>query len=166
MNMKNSSLAALLISAMAITGAAGVANARMGGHGGPHQGAYAGAQISPEMQQSMEKAYNTIAPLQLELRAKQAELTAKIYSGADDKTIQDLSKEVNALQAKVTDARVKMQKDFAKAGIPMNHAFGCMNGGPEFGMNKGQGMMHGGFHRGMGMGHGPAMPPSSGSVQN
>lgn len=177
MKQYNKPLLALLIGAMTIVGAAGVAEARMGmgGHGGFHHGG-AYAELTPEMQQMMEKAYNDIAPLQLELRAKQQELTAKIYGGADDKAVQQLSAEISALQKRVTDARVKMQQDFAKAGVPMQ--YGCpMGGGRGFhggGPMGGKGF-HGpmGFHGGMGgyggcpgmgmMGPGPAMPGADGA---
>ena len=174
MKQYNKPLLALLIGAMTIVGAAGVAEARMGGHGGKpfhHGGAY--AELTPEMHQMMEKAYNDIAPLQLELRAKQQELTAKIYGGADDKAIQQLSAEVSALQKRVTDARVRMQQDFAKAGIPMQ--YGCpMGGGKGFhGFMGGKGF-HGpmgdrGFHGPMGgcpgfmTGPGPALPQADGT---
>lgn len=159
----NKSLLAMLIGAMTITGAAGLAQARGYGYG-PHHGGYAMQDISPETRQMMEKAYNDIAPLQMELRAKRAELTAKIYGGADDKTIQDLTAQVNALQNRVTQARVKMQQDFAKAGVPLRGGMGgnCMmgGGGPGMGMHGGY---HGGYHGGMGMygggmGRGPAGP--------
>lgn len=166
MKQYNKPLLALLIGAMTIVGAAGIAEARMGGHGGKpfhHGGAY--AELTPEMHQMMEKAYNDIAPLQLELRAKQQELTAKIYGGADDKTVQQLSAEISALQKRVTDARVKMQQDFAKAGIPMQ--YGCpMGGGRGFhgGPMGGKGF-HGpmGFHGGMG-GHGGGCPGMGGMM--
>ena len=81
----------------------------------------------------------------MELRAKQDELTAKIYSGADAKTIDALSKYINSLQARLTEARVAMQQQFAKAGVPI-HAAGrgcnCLFAG-------------GGMHRAHG---GPCMP--------
>lgn len=150
MKKYNKSLLALLLGAMTVVGGAGVASARMGMHGGPHHGAYAASQVTPEMRQMMEKAYDAIAPLQLELRAKQQELTAKIYGGADDKTIQELSGQVTSLQTRLTESRIRMQRDFAKAGVPMFMG-GCPMGGP--GMHGGPGMtgMHGGMmHGGMG----------------
>lgn len=159
MTKYNKPLLALLIGAMTVVGAAGVASARMGMHGGPHHGAYAG-QVTPEMRQMMEKAYADIAPLQLELRAKQQELTAKIYSGADDKTIQELGKEVTNLQARLTQARIKMQQDFAKAGLPI-HMGGCpMGGGGMMGHGMGPGMMgpHGGYMHGPKGYHGGPCP--------
>lgn len=94
----------------------------------------------------MEKAYNEIAPLQMELRAKQDELTAKIYGGADEKTVQDVSKQVIALQTRLTEARVKMQQQFAKAGLPLRQS-GCP-------MMGGMGMMGGMPHHPM---HGQMM---------
>lgn len=146
MKKYNKPLLALLIGTMTVIGAAGVAGARWGGHGGGCGYGYNGGnapskQITPEMQQMMEKAYNTIAPMQMELRAKQTELTAKIYGGADDATIQALTKEVDRLQSRVTEARVTMQKEFAKAGMPLHQGGGCMSGG--------MGMHGGGYHGGM-----------------
>lgn len=165
----NKPILALLIGAMTVMSAAGFAEARMGMHGGghamPYYGGAMGEGITPEMRQMMEKAYNQMAPLQLELRAKQQELTAKIYGGADDKSVQQVADEVTTLQKRLTEARVKMQQDFAKAGIPM-HGGGCMFGnGPMGGPGKmghgmgGHGMMgHGmGGHGMMGQGNGPAM---------
>lgn len=143
MNKYNKSFLAMVLGLVTVVGAAGVAGARWGGphHGGCGYGYGYGAvqPPSPEAQKLMESAYNSIAPLMMELRAKQDELTAKIYGGADEKTIDALSKEVSRLQAQVTDARVKMQQQFVKAGVPM-HAGGCMFGpGPGMGMHRGYG---------------------------
>lgn len=144
---------AALISAMAVTGAAGVAEARWGGHGGHggphHRGGYAAQELSPETQQMMEKAYNDMAPMIMELRAKQAELTAKIYGGADDKTVQALTTEVNALQARVNEARVRTQREFSRAGVPLHQGSGCWFGGR-------------GMHRGGMYGDGPCYGPGYG----
>lgn len=154
MQRYNKTLLALLVSGMTVMGAASFAEAR------PNQPGYRHAEATPEMHQMMEKAYNDIAPLQLELRAKQQELTAKIYGGADDKVVQQLSSEVNALQKRLTDARVKMQQDFAKAGIPMQFGCGMMGDG----MMGGRGFTggcpgFGGHGRGHGYGFGGGMMP-------
>ena len=174
MKQYNKPLLALLIGAMTVMGAASFAEARPDQPGKPfHHGSRYG-DLTPEMHQMMEKAYNDIAPLQLELRAKQQELTAKIYGGADDKTVQQLSAEVSTLQKRLTDARVKMQQDFAKAGVPMG--YGCAMGGgrgfhgpmgrggcPGYGGHGGPGFGHGGPGHGPGMmGHGPALPDADG----
>lgn len=158
MKQYNKPLLALLIGAMTVMGAASYADARPDHAGKPfhHGGRY--ADLTPEMHQMMEKAYNDIAPLQLELRAKQQEMTAKIYGGADDKTVQQLSSEVSALQKRLTDARVKMQQDFAKAGVPMR--YGCPMGGAKgFHGPMGRGGCPGfGHGHGYGFGPGPALP--------
>lgn len=146
MNKYNKSFLALTLGLITILGAVGVASARWGGphHGGGGYGCGTMQAPSPEAQKLMESSYNTIAPLLMELRAKQDELTAKIYSGADAKTVDTLSKDINSLQAKVTEARVAMQQQFAKAGVPI-HAAGrgnCL-------------FADGGMHR---MHGGPCMP--------
>lgn len=154
MKKYNKSLMALAIGLVAVMGTAGVASARWGGHGGWGHGGghgcgygYGMAQPpSPEAQKMMEQAYTQVAPKMLELRAKQEELTAKIYGGGDEKTIGELTRQVERLYTEVTEAQVKMQQQFAKSGIPMHHGGGYHYGGGP------------GWHRGM-MGPGPAVPP-------
>jgi hypothetical protein len=125
------SLLALIVGGVALAGAAGIADARPGGHhpyaggAGPCGGAW---QVTPEMSRMMEKTYNDMAPLLLELRAKEDELTAKIYGGADEKVIKELTEAVGRLQARVTEVRVNMQKQFAKAGVPLRGGLGCADG--------------------------------------
>lgn len=154
MTRYNKSIIAALVGAIALLGAANIADAR--GHGGYGHGGYghggyghgyAMQDVSPEHQQMMAESYDKIAPLQLELRAKQQELTAKIYGGADEKSIKATSDEVNALQARVTAARMEMQKRFAAAGIPMHMGRGA--GCPGFGAaHMGHGDNCFGFGRG------------------
>ena len=92
----------------------------------------------------MEKTYNDIAPLLLELRAKEDELTAKIYGGTDEKTLRELTENVGRLQARVTEARVNMQRQFAKAGIPLRGGLGCADGYSHMGGGRhGYGGRHG-----------------------
>jgi Spy/CpxP family protein refolding chaperone len=140
MNTLQKSLLVLFIGGVALAGTAGNADARWGGHGYQYGGCGPGGgwrEISPEMRRMMEKAYDDIAPLQLELRAKQDELTARIYGGADDKSIRELADAVSRLQSRLGEARVDMQKQFAKAGVPLRSGRGCPGGfGP----------MHGGTH--------------------
>lgn len=144
MNRYNSSFLALALGLVTIFGAAGVAGARWGGphHGGGY-GCGAMQAPSPEARKLMESSYNTIAPLAMQLRAKQDELTAKIYNGADAKTIEALSKDVNQLQTQLANARLDMTQQFAKAGVPLHYAGrGCpfMGGGMY-----GGGMYGGGY---------------------
>lgn len=163
MKPHNKTLVLLLVGAMTTVGGAGIAAAR---HGVMHygRGSVQHQMASPEMQQMMEKAYNNIAPLQLELRAKQQELTAKIYSGADDKTLRQLTEEVNALYKRVLEARVQMQREFARAGMPM-HMGNCPMGGGGMGMGgMGMGMGMRGNCPGMPMGQGFALPDGDGGT--
>lgn len=166
MNKYTKSLAALILGVAAATTAVGVAEAHwFDGHGG-RCGGYAGAEApSPEAQKMMQDAYTSMAPKMLELRAKRDELTAKIYSGADQASIDALTREMNALQAKVNEERVKYQQQFAKAGVPMHASGRCMfgpgmgsprAGGPGMDGHMGRGFGHMGGMRG----HGPAMPPA------
>lgn len=175
----NKSIFAALVGAIALLGAASFADAgphhgsrgwRHGGYGpGP---CYAMQDVSPEQRQMVEDAYSAIAPLQLELRAKRQELTAKIYGGADDKTIQTVADQVKALEARLSEARLGMQKNFAKAGMPMHmgRGGGCPGYGPGH-MRHGYncpGYGHGPMRHGFGCpgyGYGPgAMDPRSGAM--
>ncbi len=131
------SLMALVIGSMVLVGAAGVASARggcgggEGGHGGGAHGMYGDAMkdLSPEVRDSIRKAHDALTPLAVQYKAKRAELSAKIYSGADDKTIQDLTKEVERLHGQLLEGRVGLQKQMAKAGLPMRGHGGMMGGG-------------------------------------
>lgn len=155
MKKYNKTLLALMLCAVTVLGASGISEARPGGHRGYHHGngqGYGGGmgygpQMTPEMQQMVNENCNKMAPVRLELQAKQAELTAKIYSGADDNTIQALSRDVSRLQAQLTESRVAAQKQYAKAGVPMR---GGMRG-MGHGMGAGCPM---GYHHGQGMGYG------------
>ncbi|MDL2266589.1 hypothetical protein LJC46_01190 [Desulfovibrio sp. OttesenSCG-928-G15] len=156
---KYTKIAAALVLTVAATGAgAGIANAQWG-HGGPC-GFMNNEPPSPEMQQMISDAYQKIAPKLLELRAKRDELTAKIYEGADQATIDGLKRKVDELQSVLNSEHVKLQQQFAKAGMPLHMGGRCMMGFDHRGMGPGpKGMMGG--HRGMhGFGHGPAMPPA------
>ena len=159
------SMMALAIAAMTIFGASGIASAA------PHNGAMMNNgnynNMSPEMQAGMQKAYATINPLEQQLYAKKMELDAQIAAGADDKTIQGLVGEVNALSAKLTEAQAQVKRQMAKDGIPYNNFMqycmmmggsmcgygGMMGGGMGHGGMMGGGMGHGGMMGG-GMGHG------------
>lgn len=149
--MKTLKKSALILLAGLTIATAGtqIASARGGWHGGPGPcwdgGAYSD-KFTPEVQAMVEKSRAEMAPLHMELRAKQAELTSKIYQGADDGIIQRLTKEISDLQARLTQGHVAIQKQLASAGVPLES--GCFMGG--FGS-------HGpGKHLGKGWrGHGP-----------
>ena len=139
MSKVNKSVLALALSLITIMSVAGVANARWGGPmgGGPCGYAYsqdAAQTLSPEAQKIMESAHDKMAPLVLELRAKQDEFTSKLYSGADSKTMDALSKDIARLQTQVTEARLALQQQLAQAGVPLRHvAGGGMMGGGMMG---------------------------------
>ena len=157
------SMMALAIAAMTILGASGIASAA------PHNGAMMNNgyynNMSPEAQASMQKAYMTINPLEQQLYAKNMELDAQIAAGADDRTIQALVGEVNALSAKLTEAQAQVKRQITKDGIPYNNFMqycmmmgGSMCGyGGMMGGNYGGGMMHGGGMGQGGMMHGGGM---------
>ena len=137
----NAILMGLVIGSMTLLGAAGIASARggcggYGGHGG--YGYHAMQDLSPEVRESLRKAHEAMAPVFMQYQAKRAELTAKIYSGADDKTIQDLSKEVERLHTQILEGRVNIQKQLSKAGVPLRGFRGGMWGCPGF-MDGGHG---------------------------
>lgn len=121
-------LSLFLLGAMFLVGGAGLASARGGGHFGGYHGQRYTDNLTPETREALDKAHAALAPIHMELRAKQSELTAKIYSGADDKTIQQLSQEIGALQVKLTEGRIAVQKQLVKAGVPL-HSGGCFMGG-------------------------------------
>jgi hypothetical protein len=125
-----------------------------GGYGGGYYGP--GAAINPEAQKIVEKAYLDSAPLFLELRAKKEELAAKIYSGADDATVDNLNRQVLDLQSRLNNSRVAMHKALAKAGVPLASA---MSNCPVMGFG-GMGFHHG-AQRGIGF-HGNNFGPCPG----
>ncbi|WP_297895287.1 hypothetical protein [uncultured Desulfovibrio sp.] len=126
---------ALAICAGSVFGATGMANAQTGMYSGgdPYY-----ANMTPEVQAAMQKHWNTVAPLRQQLYAKQAELDAKIASGASDSEISSITKEVNSLSAKLNEAQVQMQQAMAKQGMP----YGGYMGG--YGHGGGMGYGHGG----------------------
>lgn len=145
---------ALAVGALALSAGAASSLAGPGGHD-KHQnmpGCEAMRDISPEARESIRKAHDALTPLVVQYGAKRAELAAKIYSGADDKTIQDLAKEIEGLHSQVLEGRIGLLKQMAKAGLPMRgfHHGGMM----EDGMGGCPGM---GGHGPMMGGHGPMM---------
>ncbi|MDL2267342.1 MAG: hypothetical protein LBC94_10375 [Desulfovibrio sp.] len=129
-------LMALALCAVGVFGATGMASAQPGMHGGGH-GYY--SNMTPEAQASMQKHWNTVAPLRQQLFAKQAELDAKIASGASDSEIKSITQEVNSLSAKLNEAQVQMRQEMAKQGMP----YGGHMGGGGYGHRGGMGYGHG-----------------------
>lgn len=149
-------LLALAVGALALSLGAASSLAQKGaheGHGGM-PGHEAMRDISPEARESIRKAHDALTPLMVQYGAKRAELAAKIYSGADDKTIQDLAKEIESLHSQVLEGRIGLLKQMAKAGLPMGGFHGGMMGGM---MDDGMGCPMMGGHGGMMGGHGPMM---------
>ena len=138
MKKVNKSILLLTLALITVIGLAGVAEARWGGPGtcpfgyGPASGMT--REISPEARKIMEAAHEKTAPLALELRAKQKEFTAKLYGGADSKILDALRQDILRLQAEVTEARLNLQQELAKAGVPLQ-----MGRGMKGGMGRGMG---------------------------
>ncbi len=131
----------LALCAAGTFGAASMANAQPNMHG-DNSSYYS---MSPEAQAAMQKHWNIVGPLRQELFAKQTELDAKIASGADEASIQNIVKQVNELSAKLNEAQVKMRQQMAKDGMayagPMMHGAGQMGGmGYGHGMGNGHAM--------------------------
>lgn len=142
---------------------------------GPGMGGGGMSGMSPEKHGAMQKMHEEFAEategLRKQLFAKEAALMAELYAETpDDRRIQTLTGEVNAIQAKIYAARVALQKQMAQEGI--------MPGGRHGGMGGGMGMMgggmmgggmscpmmggSGGMHHGMRHGAGPAPPAEEG----
>jgi Spy/CpxP family protein refolding chaperone len=75
--------------------------------------------LPPEARDSLRKAGEALMPVLVQYQAKMAELHAKIYSGADDKTLQELAKEVERLHSQLLEGRIALQKQRARLGLPM-----------------------------------------------
>lgn len=117
--------------------------------------------MTPEKHATMQKMHADFATATADLKkqvfAKESELNAILYGEkVDDKKVEALTSEINALNAKIYAEQVKMHKQMAKEGIvPMGgkgmmDGKGCpMMGGK--GMGGGMGMM-GGMQHGAGNG--------------
>jgi len=129
----------LTLSALLLLGLAGTIGAQMGPGMMGGYGGYGFQTLTPEKQAAAQKIYaayyaqtNT---MRQQLIAKQYELNALLYGGkADDKKVQELTKEISDLRAKLYEAQVDLQKQLAKADIPFM-------GGGMYGYGMGPGMM-------------------------
>ena len=128
MRKHNKLLFILAVASLTLLGSAALSSARGDGPGGC-SGYEAMKDLSPEVRDSIRKAHEALTPVFVQYWAKQAELSAKIYSGADDKTIQDIAKEVERLHSQLLEGRIGLQKQMAKAGLPMRAFHGGMKGG-------------------------------------
>ena len=116
--------------------------------------AFAG--LAPEKHATMQKLHADFATATADLKkqvfAKESELNAILYGEkADDKKVEALTSEINALNAKIYAEQVKMHKQMAKEGIVPMGGKGMMDGKGMMG-GKGCPMMGGkGMGGGMGM---------------
>ena len=112
------------------------------------------AELTPEKQAVVNKAHDDFAAATADLKrqifAKESALNAELYGDkTDDKTVDALVVEINALHGKIYAEKVKMQKIMAKEGVMPGMGHGMMGGGCP--MMSGGGMKHGGMG---GMKHG------------
>lgn len=164
---------ALALTLAFLTAFTGLASAQ--GHGMRGNGMMGGGMgaMTPEQQATMQKLHTEHAAATAELRkqifAKESELNAQIYAEkTDDATVEALTKDISALNAKLYAEQVKLHKQMAKEGIMPMGGKGCgmmagkgcpmMNdGGMGMGMRGGKGcpMMQGGMDM---TGNGTAAP--------
>ncbi len=114
-----------------------------------------GAELTPEKQAVVDKAHDDFAAATADLKkqifAKESALNAELYGDkTDDKKVEALVGEINALHGKIYSEKVKMQKIMAKEGVMPGMGHGMMGGG-GCPMMSGGGMKHGGMG---GMKHG------------
>ena len=139
-----------------ITAFAGLAAAQ--GHGmkgGMQHGTMGG--MTPEKQAVMQKLHAdydaATADLRKQLFAKESELNAELYGeNTDEKKVEALTNDLNALNAKIFAERIKMHKAMAKEGFMPMGGKGMMGGKgdcPMMGGGMQHGMMGGGMMGGM-----------------
>lgn len=111
-----------------------------------------GASLNPEQQTVVDKAHDDFttatADIKRQIFAKESALNAELYGDkADDKKVEALVTEINALHGKIYAEKVKMQKVMAKEGVLPEMGHGMMGGG-GCPMMSGGGMKggHGGKH--------------------
>ncbi|UTF49784.1 periplasmic heavy metal sensor [Desulfomicrobium sp. ZS1] len=103
--------------------------------------------LSPEKQAIVEKAHEEFATATADLKkqifAKESALNAQIYGDtADEKKIEALVSEINALNARVYAEQVTLHRKMAKEGITPEPQHGKMSG-MGCPMMSGGGMKHG-----------------------
>lgn len=164
--MKRTIIIALMAAFLMASGLSTGAFAQGMGHMGMGMG---NAQLSVEQQAVLQKIYQeqgqAISNLSQQLMDKQYELNAQLASpNTDEKRTQVLAKEITDLNGKILEARISLQRQLAKEGLPASAGFVCpMTGGTTghsggAGMPMGCPMMHGGMGMmGGGMQHGGMM---------
>ncbi len=113
-----------------------------------------GMPLTPEKQAVVDKATDNFtaatADLKRQVFAKESALNAELYGDkTDDKKVEALVEEINALHGRIYTEKVKMRKFMAKEGVIPGMGHGMMGGGCP--MMNGGGMKHGGMG---GMQHG------------
>jgi zinc resistance-associated protein len=112
------------------------------------------AALAPEQQAVVDKAGDDFAAatktIKIQIFAKESELNAQLYGEkTDDKKVEALIAEINALHGKIYAEKVKMQRVLAKEGIlpDMGKGMGMMGSGGCPMMSGGmKGMMGGMKH--------------------
>lgn len=108
--------------------------------------------LTPEKQAVVEKAHADFtaatADLKRQIFAKESALDAELYGDkTDDKKVEALVGEINALHGKVYAEKVRLQRTLAKEGIMPGMGHGMMGGKGGCPM-MGGGMMGGGMQHG------------------
>jgi zinc resistance-associated protein len=145
---------ALALAIALVIAFAGIAGAQRRGMAGGGMGG-----MTPEQQAAMHKLHAehaaATAGLKQQLFAKESALTGELYSEKPDEgNIEALTKEINAIHAKLYAEKVKLQRQMAREGILPRGGQGMMGGGM---MGGGMGcpmMGGGGMMGGPGMRHG------------
>jgi len=145
---------AMVLTLAFITAFAGFASAQ--GHGMMGGGM---GNMTPEKHATMQKMHADFAAATADLKkqvfAKESELNAVLYGEkVDDKKVEALTSEINALNAKIYAEQVKMHKQMAKEGIVPMGGKGMMDGKgcPMMGGKGMGGGMMGGMQHGAGNG--------------
>ena len=134
---------ALALALALVIAFAGIAGAQRHGMAGGGMGG-----MTPEQQAAMHKLHAehaaATAGLKQQLFAKESALTGELYSeNPDEGNIEALTKEINAIHAKLYAEKVKLQKQMAREGILPGGGQGMMGGGMGCPMMGGGGMMGG-----------------------
>jgi zinc resistance-associated protein len=151
---------ALALALALVIAFAGIAVAQRHGMAGAGMGG-----VTPEQQATMHKLHAehaaATAGLKKQLFAKESALTGEIYSdNPDEGAIEALTKEINAIHAKLYAEKVKLQKQMAQEGILPGGGRGMMGGGMGCPMMSGGGRMGGhGMRHGRDGGQAEAMAP-------
>ena len=130
-----------LLGALVILSAAGIAEANPA----YHSSSSLNQEQTTRAQELITEHRTTVAPLEQQLNAKQAELNVQLYSAEPDKVkIEAISKDIGAIQGQIYTSAASLHAQLAKEGIPTNGRQG--NQGVARGHGGGCGGGHGGGH--------------------